>query len=165
MNAADSSSMSVEENSLEGIERESVAIVSDGSVTSPQVIPVVEERVKVEGHKEVSATVKIHKHVQEQIEVVDLPLQSEEVEIERVAVNQFVEEAVPIRYEGDTMIISLFEEVLVVEKRLMLREEVHVRKLHKEVHTPQKVLLRKEEVDIERLPFHDEGSRQTDSTQ
>jgi stress response protein YsnF len=43
------------------------------------------------------------------------------------------------------------KEVLVVEKQLMLMEEVHVRKTRTETHRPQSVTLRKEEVHVERL--------------
>jgi len=85
---------------------------------------------------------------------------SEEVEVERVTINRVVEETPPIRREGDTMIIPLLEEVLVVEKRWVLREEVHVRKLSKEVHTPQEVLLRNEQVEIERKAVSDLGDGQ-----
>jgi len=134
----------------------------------PEAIPIVEERLKVERRKVEAATVRVHKQVEEHTEVVDPPLQSQEVEIERVAVNQIVEEAIPVRVEGDTTIIPLLEEVLVVEKRLLLREEVHIRKVHKEVHAPQEVLLRKEIVDVERVPapgIPDKGTQQLSSTQ
>jgi len=113
------------------------------------VIPVLSEKIKVETRRHESAVI-IHKTVEQRTEIVDQPLQSEEVEIERISVNRIVEAPIPIRYEGDTMIISLLEEVLVVEKRLLLREEVHIRKLHKEVHDPQEVLLREEHVEITR---------------
>jgi len=126
---------------------------SDGPISevneSTDVIPVLAEKIRVETRTHESV-VTIHKTVDQRTEVVDLPLQSEEVEIERVAVNRIVEAPIPVRYEGDTMIISLLEEVLVVEKRLLLREEVHIRKLHKEVHDPKEVLLREEHVEIAR---------------
>ena len=75
----------------------------------------------------------------------------EEVEIERVPINRPVEGPVPIRYEGDTMIVPLLEEVVVVEKRLILKEELHVRKRHTTAPKPQKVVLRSEQVEVERL--------------
>jgi len=152
----------------EDADRNRVAGATDELDNSPVVLPIIEERLKVEGRQVEAATVKIHKRVEEHTEVVDLPLQSEEVEVDRVAVNRIVEEAIPVRVEGDTTILSLLEEVLVVEKRLLLREEVHVRKVHKEVHAPQEVLLRKEEVDVERVPFSnapDKGVRREASTQ
>lgn len=140
----------------------------DKPTDMPGSIPVVEEKLKIERRNVELATVKVHKRVEEHTEVVDLPLQSQEVEIERVAVNQIVEKAIPVRVEGDTTIIPLLEEVLVVEKRLLLREEVHIRKVHKEVHAPQEVLLRKEIVDVERVPapgIPDKGTQQLSSTQ
>lgn len=113
-------------------------------------IPVIEERLKVEKSTSTTATVQINKRVEERVEEIETPLAVEEVEVERVTVNRPVEEPVESRYEGDTLIIPLVEEVLVVEKRLMLREEVHIRKLRKEVHTPQQVTLRREDVEIRR---------------
>jgi stress response protein YsnF len=77
-----------------------------------------------------------------------------------VPINRIVTEALPVRYEGDTTIISLLEEVLVVEKRLMLREEVHIKRVHKEVHKPQEVLLREERVEVVRKPTSGQGIRQ-----
>lgn len=118
----------------------------------PLVIPVTEERATVEKRVRETGRVEIRKSVHERVEVVDQPLHSDEVEIERVAINRVIEEPVAVRYEGDTTIIPLLEEVLVVEKRLVLREEVRIRKVRKEVHDPQEVLLREEQVDIVRKP-------------
>jgi uncharacterized protein (TIGR02271 family) len=114
------------------------------------VIPVTEERLQVQKQLRETGVVEIRKTTHERTETVNVPLESQEVEIERVAVNRVVDQPVPIRYEGDTMIISLLEEVLVVEKRLVLREEVHVKKLSREVFDPQEVLLREERVEIAR---------------
>jgi uncharacterized protein (TIGR02271 family) len=114
------------------------------------VIPILEERLKVEKHATTTATIQINKRIQERVEEVSAPLAVEEVEVERVAINRPIDEAVLPRYEGDTLVIPLVEEVLVVEKRLMLREEVHIRKLRTETHTPQQVTLRREDVEIRR---------------
>jgi len=122
-----------------------------------QVIPVVEEKINVQKRLHEVGTVEIRKTVHEHTEVVDELLKSEEVEVERVAVNRIVEEPIPIRNEGDTMIISLLEEVLVIEKRLLLREEVHIKKVQTVVHEPQEVLLREERVEIVRKPNLEQG--------
>ena len=66
-----------------------------------------------------------------------------------------VDGPVPVREENGTTIISIVEEVLVVEKRLMLREEIHIRKQRIETHQPQRVTLRSEEVRVERIPSGD----------
>jgi stress response protein YsnF len=49
------------------------------------------------------------------------------------------------------MIVPILEEVLVVEKRLMVKEEIHITKQRVEKHAPQRVTLRREEAVIERM--------------
>lgn len=111
-------------------------------------IPVIEEALEV--HKRVvERGVRITKSVQEREEIVDEPALREEVEIERVPVNRVVSDPVPVRQEGDTLIIPLLEEVVVVEKRLVLREELHVTRHRSERHDPQRVMLRREDVSVE----------------
>ncbi len=56
------------------------------------------------------------------------PLFREDCEVQRVEVKRIIDKPAEIRHEGDTMIIPLMEEVLVVEKRLMLREELHIKR-------------------------------------
>ena len=94
---------------------------------------------------------RIHTTVQTREVLVDEPLVREEVIIERVPVNRVVEGPIPARYEGDTMILSRLEEVLVVETRLLLKEEVHITTRRTERHAPERVTLRHEDVTIERV--------------
>jgi uncharacterized protein (TIGR02271 family) len=122
------------------------------------VIPVVEEVATVQKRAVEAGTVEIRKTVHERTEVIDVPLHSEEVEIERVNVNRIVDEPVQVRHEGDTMISPLLEEVLVVEKKLVLREEVHVKRVRKEVHESREVTLREERVEVARRPGMDQDS-------
>jgi stress response protein YsnF len=61
-----------------------------------------------------------------------------------------VDEPVPTRTEGETTIIPVMEEVLVVEKRLRLKEELHVTRRRTEHRDPQRVTLRSERVEVER---------------
>jgi stress response protein YsnF len=69
-----------------------------------------------------------------------------------------VDGLIPVRTEGDTTILSLVEEVLVVEKRWMLREEIHIRTQRIETHQPQRITLRSEDVQVERVPHADENT-------
>lgn len=111
-------------------------------------IPVIEEALEV--HKRVvERGVRITKSVQEHEELIDEPALREEVKIERVPVNRVVTDEVPVRHEGDTLIIPLLEEVVVVEKRLVLREELHITRHRSERHDPQRVTLRREDVSVE----------------
>jgi uncharacterized protein (TIGR02271 family) len=99
--------------------------------------------------------VRITKVVHEREAVVDEPLFHDKVAITRVPMQRVVDGPVPVREENGTTIISVVEEVLVVEKRLMLREEIHIRKQRIETHQPQRITLRSEEVQIERVPQAD----------
>ena len=62
--------------------------------------------------------------------VMDVPLTREIIEVERVVIGEVVEVAPAIRYEGDVTILPVLEEVevVVIERRLMLKEEIHVRR-------------------------------------
>ena len=122
------------------------------------VIPVVEEFVTVQKRPVEAGAVEIRKTVHERTETIDVPLHAEEVEIERINVNRIVDGPMQVRHEGDTMIIPLLEEVLVVEKKLVLREEVHVKKVRKEVHESREVSLREEQVEVARRPGRNQDS-------
>jgi len=115
------------------------------------VVPVIRETIDVQKRWVQSGRVRITKVVHENEEVVDEPLLREEVEVERVAVNRAVDGPVAIRHEGDVTIVPVLEEVLVVEKRLILKEELHIRRRQVEVSEPQRITLRTEEVTVERV--------------
>ena len=115
------------------------------------VIPVIAEEIAV-GKKVVEGgKVRISKRISEHEELVDVPLFREEVRVERVPMNLFVEAAPAVRQEGDTMIIPVVEERIVIQKKLLLVEELRVRKEIVEHHQPQTVNVRKEEVEIKRV--------------
>jgi uncharacterized protein (TIGR02271 family) len=116
----------------------------------PLVLPVIQETLAVETRPVETGRIRIRKVVHEREELVDPPLLRDEVKIERVPINRVVEGPLPVRYEGDTMIIFLLEEVLVVDTRLLLKEEVHITTRRTDTHTPARVTLRREDVTIER---------------
>jgi len=118
---------------------------------SPVVIPILEEELYVDKQAVETGRVRLQKRVHEEEETIDLPLLEETVEVERVPINRYVETPAPIRYEGNTMIVPLHQEVIVVQKQLMLKEEVHIWKERAEVHRPEHVTIRSEEVLVERI--------------
>lgn len=126
-----------------------------------ETIPVVEEQVEI-GKREIeTAKVHIAKKVHEELKDIDIPSMHEEVEVERVAVNKHVDQAPPpVRYEGDKMIISVLKEEVVVQKRLVLVEELHVTKKQVETHQTEKIPLRKEEVTIDRVKTQPHNPKQ-----
>ena len=136
-------------HSLRELDRQSgVIAVEDEPIT----IPVIAESLRLTRRLRETGRIQIHKQVVERQETVDPPLLQETAEVLRVAVGRRVDGPLPIRHEGDTMIIPVLEEVLVVEKRWVLREELHVRVRRSEHHEPQVVSLRSEQVTVENLP-------------
>ena len=81
-----------------------------------------------------------------------VPVVAEEVTIERVPVNTLVAGEAPTPYEEDgVLVIPILEEVLVVEKRLLHKENVRVTKRRIRISQPQQVTLRREVVEVERV--------------
>jgi uncharacterized protein (TIGR02271 family) len=115
-----------------------------------EVVPVVEETAVVYKERVVTDTVRLHKRVHEDEEVLDIPVQTEAIEVERVPVDRWIDAPVPVRSEGDTTVYPVVEEVLVVEKRLRLVEEVRVTRRRTTHHAREQVGLRREEIVVER---------------
>lgn len=115
------------------------------------VVPVIEEELLVGKRTVELGKVRISKVVHENEEEIDVPLVEDRVEIERVPINRLISQPLSTRVEGDTTIIPVMKEVFVVQKQLMLLEEVHVHTRRVEAHRPQSVTLRREEVHVERL--------------
>ena len=121
-------------------------------VAKPAVIPVMEERAVVKKRVVETGRVRIRKDVREYEEHIDIPHVHEEVRVERVPIDQIVEEAPQVRTEGDVTIIPVLEERYVLEKRLVLVEELHIRRERHETHRPEVVKVLKEEVEVDRVP-------------
>ncbi|MGI8634848.1 MAG: YsnF/AvaK domain-containing protein [Segetibacter sp.] len=114
-------------------------------------IPVVQEQVKI--GKKVIETGKVHisKVAYEDVDRYTIPYIEENVSVERIPKEEIVDVMPPaIRYEDDVMVISVFKEVAVVEKRIMLVEEIRVTKTRTEKTETCDITLKKEEVQINR---------------
>jgi uncharacterized protein (TIGR02271 family) len=113
------------------------------------VIPLHAEDVSVE-LRAVKRDVRVQVHTTTRDQLVDEPLTHENVEVERIAVNRPIDAVPPIREEGDLTVIPVVEEVLVVERRLVLKEEIHLRRVRTTTRHRETVTLRDEQVVIER---------------
>lgn len=115
-------------------------------------IPLAQEEAVVEKRRVETGRVRVSTTVREDIAEVDEEAISEHIEVTRVPVGRWVDAPPPERREGDTVILPVVEEVVVVEKRLRLVEEVHLTRRRESRPVHQEVPLRREEVTIERLP-------------
>ena len=114
-------------------------------------VPVVEETAEVRKVEVDQGGWRVVKRVTTDTQVVDEELQSEKVEIERRPIGQPVVMAPQTRYEGETLVVPVVEEVLVTEKRLVLVEEIRITRVKATHRQPQTVTLRRDQIDIERL--------------
>src|SRR5687768_56656 len=79
------------------------------------VVPVVEEQLLLGKRAVETGRVLVKKRVIEEQQAFEQPLNKEEVLVERVTVERFVDGPVSDRQEGDTLVLPVLEEVLVVE--------------------------------------------------
>ncbi len=125
------------------------SLASDSMASESITVPVIEEQIHIGKEVIEKGKVRLQKTVHEETVQVNIPLVSEEVNVERIPMNQYIETAPPaVRYEGDTMIVPVLKEV--IEKRLILVEELHVTRRQVTSQETQQVIIRKEEVTVDR---------------
>ena len=81
-------------------------------------------------------------------------LAHETVEIDRTPIGRQIDAMPAVRDEGDTIVIPIVEEVLVIERRLLLKEEVQVRvwRVRSTERHQESVILRHHEAVVTHLP-------------
>lgn len=113
-------------------------------------IPLVEERLLIEKREVEAGRLRVRVTVDEREERVPVTLAHDEVDIARVPKNLPLSEIPSVRLEGNTTIIPVVEEVVVVEKRLLLVEEIHVRRKTGSSTQEVAMTLRSEQAVVER---------------
>jgi uncharacterized protein (TIGR02271 family) len=115
------------------------------------IIPVIEEEVVADAQPVKTGAVRVEKHVETRIRRIDTPLLREQVEVRHVPVNRVVTEAPPVRRKGDTVIVPVVEEELVVTKRLVLKEEIHLIKKRSKERFVKDVEVERERAEVRRI--------------
>jgi uncharacterized protein (TIGR02271 family) len=119
------------------------------------VIPVAKEELEISTREVETGRVRVTKRVRESEERFEQPLRHDEVDIERVPINREIAEPVEVRYDGDVLVIPVIEEVAVVHKQLVLKEELRVRRRSVQSVHEGRVVLRTEEAIVERSESRD----------
>ena len=123
-------------------------------------VPVFREEVQVDKRSvDTGRGVRIHKTVAEHPCHIDERLLRDEVEVTHVPVDRIVplDAAPATRYEGETLVVPILEEVLVVERRVRIKEELRITRTRREEHHAETVMLKAEQVSVER--FDEAGDR------
>jgi len=113
-------------------------------------IPLHEEEVSLSRREIKKANVQVALVTGTREQLIDEELTHVRVEIERVPIDRTVEVAPPTRQEGDITIIPVVEEIVVVERRLVLKEEVRVRRVSTKEQHQETVVLRQQEAVVTR---------------
>ena len=114
------------------------------------VVPLHVEELSVTRRRVTGDTVRISTATHEREQLVDEELTHHRVEIERVAVGRVVDSVPPVREEGDVTIVPIVQEVVFIERRLVLKEEVHMRRVRVTARHTETVTLREQEAVITR---------------
>ena len=114
------------------------------------VIPLVEERVSTTTRKVETGRVRIRTRVEERTEFASASLARDEVEITRVPRNEEVDAVPQVREVDGVTIVPVVEEVLVIEKKLVLVEEIHLRRTRSAQEYTQPIVVRAQRAEIER---------------
>lgn len=116
------------------------------------VISVIAEQLRIEKRTVEGEGVRVRIVTDEEATPANVTLRTERIEVEHVPIGRIVESAPPVREENGVTIIPIMEEVVVTETRLMLKEELHVRRVVDTREHQQTVLLRRQHAEVERLP-------------
>ena len=108
------------------------------------------EDITVERRSVAGDTVRVETITRMRDHHIDEPLSQTRVQVERVPIGRTVTAVPPVREEGDTTILPVVEEVIVVERRLILKEEVHIRRVQVAERYKETVTTREQTAEIYR---------------
>ncbi|TXM91912.1 YsnF/AvaK domain-containing protein [Methylobacterium sp. WL116] len=117
-------------------------------------LPLIAETARIDKRAVETGRVRVSTRTETIDQVLRETLRSDMVGVTRVPINRTlaVGEAPPaVREENGVTIIPVLEEILVVEKRLVLKEEVHVRQTTAGEDVEMPVTLRRQHAVIERV--------------
>ena len=116
------------------------------------VLPLAEEMLRVGKRTVETGRVRVSLRTDTVEETVRERLRGRRAEVERVPMGHRVDAVPETREENGVLVIPVVEEVLVVEKRLVLREELRLRFIDEERVAEQRVERRVQRATVERLP-------------
>ena len=124
--------------------------MSDDRRTAEEIIPVIQEDVVIGTERITTGTVRVRTVLHEDEHAIDEPITTTDVEVKRIPVDLWTDEPIADRVEGDTRIISVHREEIIVQRRLHVVEEVHVTSRRRAERHREIVRTRKTQVVVDR---------------
>jgi uncharacterized protein (TIGR02271 family) len=130
-----------------------------------QAIPLLQEHLTLGLRRVETGRVRIHLATTTEDAQVHEPVRRERVEIQRVAVGREVAEAPAVREEEDgaVLVVPVLEEILVTERRIILKEEIRIRRVTTTETIEKTVALHSQTATVERLPPAPRDGPESDS--
>lgn len=125
-----------------------------------KVLQIVTETATLEKRDVLTGRIRVSTRTETSDELVSSALERHDVSVTRVTIDREVDAAPSVRTEGDVTIIPVVEEILVVEKRLVLREEIHLRQTTTSQSVEVPVSLRKQHAVVERDDLSEKTSEE-----
>ena len=126
-------------------------------------VPVLEERLEVGTRPTELGEVRLHKTIETFEEVARQAVLREDVVVERVAMDRELDAPLEPHMDGDWFVVPIMEEVLVVQKRLVLKEEVRIKKRQVTEEYEVREHLRREHLEVEDATTHGIGGQEAAS--
>src|SRR5206468_333843 len=115
------------------------------------VVPLYAEDVTVARRSVAGDTVQVRTVTREREQLINETVTHGTVAVERVQIGRYVETVPEIREEDETVIVPVVEEVVCVEKKLLLKEEVQIRRARHSEPFQESVTLREQAAVITRV--------------
>ncbi len=113
-------------------------------------LPLVEETLVVGTRSVLTGRVRVETRTETVDTLAEALLEADSVEVSRIPIGRQVDDPPAVRTEGDLTIVPVLEEVLVVEKRLFLKEEIHIRRTRRQDRVEIPATLRRQHAVVER---------------
>lgn len=120
------------------------------NTAAEDVLKLAEEQVTFSKQEVVDGRVTVTRFTSEHDETINTLLNRETVEVEHVTKAQRVESMPEIREENGVLIVPIVEEEIEVIRKLVLKEELHIRKVQETVPFQEVVTRREQHVKVER---------------
>ena len=132
--------------------QETDMIVRSSAGPQDVIVPVYAEHASVSKRRIVTGRVKVSRVTRQSEKLLTQTFAQQRVRIDRIPIGKLIKAVPKIREKGDAIIIPIVEEIAVVERRLVLTEEIWVRRIQSNEKHRQRVMLRCQEAVITRDP-------------
>lgn len=128
-------------------------MADDVKADAEVVVPLVEEHLAIARRLVETGRVRVHLSTATENALVRETLRGERLEVERIALGHEVATATAVREEEDgaVLVVPVLEEILVVERRLVLKEELRIRRIATTETVEETIPLRRQMASVERL--------------